>query len=62
MFLARARRSDLIEAAQQLYDFRLYEDGRSVPPFEATTADVMFWLTRAREVLGAVGRELDGLN
>jgi hypothetical protein len=62
LFLRRAGCEDLIGAAQQLYDFRLYEDGRSTLPFTATTTEVRLWLTRARHVLGAVERELDGLS
>lgn len=46
LFLRRAGCEDLIEAAQQLYNFRLYEDGRGTLPFTATTTDVRLWLTR----------------
>jgi hypothetical protein len=62
LFLGRAGREDLIEAALQLYEFRLYEDGRGPLPFKATTKDVRLWLTHAREVLHAVARELHGVN
>lgn len=62
LFLRSAGCEDLIGAAQQLYDFRLYEDGRGTLPFTATTTEVRLWLTRARQVLAAVERELDGLS
>jgi hypothetical protein len=62
LFLRRSGREDLVEAAQELYEFRLYEDGRGTRPYRATTADVRLWLVRAREVLAAVRRELGALN
>ena len=62
LFLRHSGREDLVDAAQQLYDFRLYEDGRGALPFKATTLEVRLWLVRTREVLAAVGRELDALN
>jgi predicted nucleotidyltransferase len=61
VFLRHAKRDDLIEPARELYGFRLYEDSRGTAPFAAKSADVILWLENAREVLTAVGRELDGL-
>lgn len=62
LFLRRSGRGDLVEPAQALYDFRLYEDGRGTLPYRATTAEVRLWLVHTREVLALVRRELDALD
>lgn len=61
VFLRYAGYGDLVEPAQQLYDFRLFEDNRARAPFRATTTDVEIWLDRARKVVGAVNKELNGI-
>lgn len=60
VFLEHARRVEDVAAAQQLYEFRLHEDGRAPVPFAASTNDVERWLTNAREILADVEGSLYG--
>jgi Nucleotidyltransferase domain len=60
MFLTHAGQSQLVEPAQQLYEFRLYEDGRGHVPCEPTSHAVRYWLSQARDILDHVQRSLSG--
>jgi predicted nucleotidyltransferase len=60
IFLSQTGFEELIDEAQQLYEFRLYEDERAPAPFPASTEDVLTWLDRAREIIGAVEEALVG--
>lgn len=59
VFLGHSGFDSLVEDAQRLYGFRLHEDSRAPAPFDASTEDVRFWLAPVRQVIDAVGRELD---
>lgn len=58
VFLSHVGLDAVVEDAQHLYGFRLFEDGRSPAPFDASTEDVRFWLRRARMVVAEVERHL----
>jgi predicted nucleotidyltransferase len=59
VFLQHCGLGGLVSGAERLYEFRLYEDERASPPFEATAEDVRLWLERARIVVNAVAEALD---
>ena len=60
LFLRTAGRPELVDEAEQLYEFRLHDDGRGPLPYEPTTRDVECWIARTRDVMGDVERTLDG--
>lgn len=60
LFLQTAGRPELLREAEQLYEFRLHDDGRGPLPYEPTTRDVECWIGRTRDVMGDVERTLGG--
>jgi hypothetical protein len=48
-----------VDALTALYDFRLHQHGRSLAPFEATTAIISEWLMRAHGLFQLLGEKVD---
>jgi nucleotidyltransferase-like protein len=62
VFLSSIHETRLIAPAQRLYEFRLHEDGRGAPPFEAKTEHVTYWIRTARKVIAHVKRNMHGIH
>jgi hypothetical protein len=62
VFLRHVDRGSLVESANRLYHFRLFEDGRSAIPYRPTTRDVMQWLRITSRVIEEVQFAIDNVN
>jgi len=51
--------NDILEQFKDLYQFRLYEDGRTSLPFKATWRDVDVWVDRSNRFLNCLTEEID---